>query len=174
MKLIAVDEVKSKRFILCAVTCDISKRNLIYQTLSDLRLPGQTRIHFVDESDRRRKQILGAISKLPIKVQFFVAPDQSDAVARERALGELIMCLPNRGNVEILIEQDENFIRRDRAVIQRGLFQIGRLDQVAYRHVLARQEPLVWLPDVYAWVANRGGSWRGYLGEIEHEFVYLN
>lgn len=174
MKLIAVDEVKAKRFVLFAVSLELADKSLVSDTLLSLRLRGQTRVHFVDESDRRRKQILAEVSKLPVRVHFFVCSTQTGSRAREASLKKLIEHLPRDQRLEILIEQDENYIGRDRSVLQRELFAAKRLEQVSYRHVGARQEPLVWIPDMYAWVVNRGGSWKRHLADIQHEFVFLD
>lgn len=110
-----VDESqRSGRYLLCAVVVDAGSVGLLRRRVRKLLLPGQRRLHFNNEGNRRRRSIASAIVTLDVDVD-------------------------------------------DRPVID--AVRAGD-PPLTYEHVDGVHEPLLWLPDAYAWLVGAGGDWR--------------
>lgn len=110
-----VDESqRSGRYLLCAVVVDAGSVGLLRRRVRKLLLPGQRRLHFNNEGNRRRRSIASAIVTLDVDVD-------------------------------------------DRPVID--AVRAGD-PPLTYEHVDGVYEPLLWLPDAYAWLVGAGGDWR--------------
>ena len=160
MESIFIDESKSKNYIVCAVKVQTSKVPEVRKILSGLRLRGQNRIHFVSESDRRRKQILATLRKLDVEVVFFVSKAPSDAQARSLCLRAMVMDLNPETSYQIWLEVEINHLDLDRSVITKSLRAVNRQESVEFTHSDSKVQSLLWLPDALAWCENRGGIWR--------------
>lgn len=110
-----VDESqRSGRYLLCAVVVDAGSVGLLRRRVRKLLLPGQRRLHFNNEGNRRRRSIASAIVTLDVDVD-------------------------------------------DRPVID--AVRAGD-PPLTYELVDGVYEPLLWLPDAYAWLVGAGGDWR--------------
>ena len=159
MKAVFIDESKSKSYVLCAVFVAVDDVPKIRKGLNKLRLKGQSRIHFVSESDQRRRLILSNFRNLPIEVQFFEVKGLSEAESRKWCLGELVRNLPDDGFFQIWIETDTNHLLLDKSILSETLLAEGKGSTVMFTHSDSRSQILLWLPDALAWIRNRGGNW---------------
>ena len=159
MKAVFIDESKSKAYVLCVVFLPLDQIPAIRKGLNKLRLRGQSRIHFVSESDRRRKQLLSYFRKLPIEVCFFEIKGRSEAESRSWCLQEFVKSLPENQYFEIWLETDSNHLALDKAVLTSSLAAGKKSSQVVFTHTDSRSQVLLWIPDALAWVRTRGGDW---------------
>jgi hypothetical protein len=159
MKAVFIDESKSKAFVLCAVFIEVEHIPAIRKNLNKLKLKGQSRIHFVSESNRRRKQILAVFRSLPIEVCFFELRGGSEAESREICLRELVRRLPIGEYCEVWIEADSNHLISDKAVLSSALIAEKKNSSVVFTHTDSRSQILLWIPDALAWIRTRGGDW---------------
>ncbi|MEY4310477.1 MAG: hypothetical protein RLZ71_403 [Actinomycetota bacterium] len=158
-----VDESKARNYLL-AVTL-IHPRDLpkVRTALLQLRKPGQRRIHFSKENDRRRRQVLSAINSLPV-MSFVVQSDkENEGQARAECLEKLIFQAAERKLHRIVIERDYSFEKADLRVIRSALSVSGLDTQIEYAHENPHEEPALWIPDAVAWSFVKGGEWKARL-----------
>jgi hypothetical protein len=174
MKAVFIDECKSKKFTLIAVFVDFHSIPEIRKALMSHRLKGQSRIHFVDESNSRRKTILAALRKHEFHTKFFVADHEQESHARKRCLEGLVASLHVGMSYQIWLELDENHYALDRQTISAATAALQIEDCVEFRHENSRNQALLWIPDALGWVRNRGGDWAQALESFPHEVIRLD
>lgn len=167
-----VDESqRGRQYIICATIIDARLANATRTSLRGLRLRGQRRLHFGDESDQRRRSILSALAELRLENQVIVVTDRIPTSARESVLQELVRTLSSRGVARLILDSRQGQDLVDRATIRRAAHANG-YSSLEYRHEQSASEPLLWVPDAVAWAWGRGGDWRrrihdlGLLGEL--------
>lgn len=151
-----VDETKSRTLVLAAcLVRDDSAKQIRSQSRS-LLLPAQRSIHFVKESDRRRKSILFAVKGMPISIHIFDTKLKPDSSSRALALRMLLQELaPKR----ICVELDVTSLRSDQLVLEDFKRRYSPKEQgFEYSFDIPSREPLLWLPDIFAWCYQRGWS----------------
>lgn len=163
MPALFIDESKSKKFLMCAVQVAFEDLEDTSRKVSSLRLKGQTRIHFVSESKSRRKQILDQYRKLRLKIYFFTSSAQGESWSREQCLRALVNTLDEKFKYRVWIETDSNHLLHDKKVLGSALAFRQLQDSVEYVHTDSKTQPLLWLPDAFAWLKNRGGDWAIHL-----------
>ncbi len=157
-----VDESqRSGRYLLCAVVVDAGSVGLLRRRVRKLLLPGQRRLHFNNEGNRRRRSIASAIVALDVDVFVVVchpSPGRSESDARARCLELVVRHLQGLGApVTLILESRHHQDRDDRPVID--AVRAGD-PPLTYEHVDGVYEPLLWLPHAYAWLVGAGGDWR--------------
>ena len=126
-----------------------------------LCLPGQARIHFTKEGQRRRSVIVDQICALPVDLCVFDATALVDEKAARRAcLVGLVQTLGELGGRRLVLEQDESLVSADQAVLYAAVRELNLAESVTYEHLPAKSEPLLWIADAAAWCWSRGGNWR--------------
>lgn len=156
MRTAFVDETKSKTLVLaaCLVRDDMAKQ--IRSQLRALLLPGQRSVHFAKESDRRRKSILSAVSGMQISIHVFDTRLKPDASSRAVALRMLLEELTPR---RVCVELDVTSLKSDQLVLADFKREHFPQDQeFQYSFETPSREPLLWLPDIFAWCYQRGWS----------------
>jgi len=174
MKAVFIDECKSKKFTLIAVFVDLSSIPEIRKALMSHRLKGQSRIHFVDESNSRRKAILATLRKHEFQTKFFVTDLEQESYARKRCLEGLVASLHAGMSYQIWLELDENHYALDRQTISAATADLQIEDCVEFRHENSRNQALLWIPDALGWVRNRGGDWAQALESFPHDVISLD
>jgi hypothetical protein len=58
------------------------------------------------------------------------------------------------------VGQDESLLKHDQSVLYAAVRGAGVAGSLAYEHLPARSEPLLWIADAAAWCWTRGPSWR--------------
>ncbi len=154
-----VDEsVRRNHYLICATTIAIQDRGAAQKALRGLRSSGQRRIHFVDESDRRRRTILAAIAKLETSTVVYIAQDRNQVTARTAILQTMVPDLRGRGVTRLLLDSRQGQDGKDRSTIHQAASKDPR--SFSYAHQQSTSEPLLWVPDAIAWAWGRGGDWR--------------
>lgn len=69
-----VDEsIRGSTYLMCAVLVAPSDLARVRRTLTDIRLPGQARIHLYKERPSRRRLVLDVVARLPIRSRIYLA-----------------------------------------------------------------------------------------------------
>ena len=174
VRLILVDESKRKDYILCAVEIDMSVAPAARVAVNRLRLKGQRSIHFVSESDSRRKSILAAFAKIEFRVVMFVVKGQSDPVSRGACLNALIENLDASRYYSLVLDVDETILKSDRQVLNNAILRNGMRETIQYRHSEPHSEPLLSVPDALAWTFTKRGAWSNNLSVFNIEIRNLD
>ena len=174
MKAVFIDECKSKKFILVAVFVDLPRIPEIRKSLMRLRLKGQSRIHFVDESNPRRKSIVSSLTQHSFETKYFVSGAAGEAEARRKCLQAMIASLQPNIGYQIWLEFDENHIALDKTAISAAAASLGISQSIQFTHASARQQAMLWIPDALGWIMNRGGDWSHVLSELQHEVIHVD
>lgn len=133
----------------------------VRRELRGLLLPGQSALHFKNERDGRRRQLLGAICGLPVEAFVYVSAAKSQVEARRACLEALVADLAGEGAQWLVLELSDGDLAADRRTLfdaVRKHFEAG--DGLRYAHLRASAEPLLWVPDAVAWAWSHGGGWR--------------
>ncbi|MDO5619454.1 hypothetical protein [Kocuria sp.] len=155
---IFVDESKAGAYYVVAsalAAVDVSRAR---RNVQRLLLPGQKRIHFTDEKDARRKQLLDAFAQLDVTVHVYLTKGMKDRQARPLCLERLVEDLLGAGADRLCIERDDSTLVADKRILADCLR--GRGDAFRYDFLKASEEPLLWISDAVAWCYQRGGQWK--------------
>jgi hypothetical protein len=124
---------------------------------------GQRRTHFSNEGEKERRQIIDTFCQLPINVVIAISAYRGgdDQVARNACIRGLLDTFPRLGvAVAVFDTRDEDRDRADRIEIAAALEAgVGPAD-LHYTHRGSRDEPLLGLPDAFAWCHGAGGQWK--------------
>lgn len=153
-----VDESKARGYYVVATATASGDLRVSERALRDLLKPGQRRIHFKSESDRRRRQILSSMCALDVRVSVWIVKRRSDKEARPLSLGALVAEAVESGAALLIIERDESLERADRRLIAEVIRRAGS-PELQYRHVAPHEHPLLWVSDAVAWCYSNGGDW---------------
>jgi hypothetical protein len=167
-----VDE--SHRDRLYVVTAVIVPTSTLASTRTGMRKmlqPGQERIHFQTESDRKRKKIISGISRLSPTAWIFTAKGDQEP-ARATCLVALVDELAQR-QTERLVLETRGRVRDqgDRRILYDALKKTSAT--ISYEHFEARHEPLLWLPDIIGWAHGAGGHWKDRVRSMITQTVTL-
>ena len=156
-----VDEsVRRGRYLLAVVVVEPERAGQLRRQLRHLLLPGQRKLHFKKESPRRRRELLVTLTAMNLDVTVYecqsrLGRDQEDA--RELCLGRAIHRLQEcTAAVSVLIESRDALDRLDAVTIMRVRRENPPL---SFEHLPPAEDPLLWLPDSFAWPVGAGGDW---------------
>jgi|NGEPerStandDraft_6_1074524.scaffolds.fasta_scaffold55780_2 hypothetical protein len=162
-----VDETKTPGLLLVAAV--LAPRDLApaRSMMQALRLPGQTRLHFVKERPSRRQEIAAAVCRTGAALDIYDATGIRDQRAgREACLRKLVADLSVAGAHRLVIEQDDSLIERDQVVLYDAVRRADVAGSLTYEHLPARSEPLLWIADAAAWCWTHGSAWRSRVGPV--------
>lgn len=165
-----VDETKERGLLVAAVVVSPTDLATIRRTIRDLILPGQRRIHFHKERDARRRQLVDAITVLPIHAVIFDAKDHRDSrAAREACLVELVEYAAKINAARLVLERDDSTFRADQRLLFEQVRRSGRTGVLRYDQLRAYEECLLAIPDALAWCWARGGRWKNSVRRLVTE-----
>lgn len=153
---IFVDESKVGGYTLvaaCVVPSDLADTRRL---MRGLLLPGQRRLHFSDERDSRRRQILDTIHASGVRSRIYACRSKAELTARQACLAKVAADAAEMSAELIVIERDDSTMSHDR----RTLFQHLRGSELRYEHKRPYEDSLLWIPDAVAWSWTKGGVWR--------------
>ncbi|MCR6711417.1 MAG: hypothetical protein NVV57_01435 [Demequina sp.] len=153
-----VDESKSRDYIVVATAIAPLDLVDVAKELRSLVLPGQRRVHFSKESDRRRRAILAVMTSLPVTSHVYVTT--SAKRSRDLLLEVLVADLLEARATSLVIERDESLVAVDQAVIHRSMTTANQGPHLRWMHDSPTTEPRLWISDAVAWSYARGGDWR--------------
>ena len=162
-----VDEsVRGKLYIMCVTSVSTDELDAARKTLRSLTAPGQRRIHFATESDRRRRALLRAMSRLTTSSIVFVARHPNQVKARGAILAAMVPKLQSSDVRHLVLESRHEQDKRDRAII---CHSVGAhpTPPINYTHCPGSGEPLLWVADAVAWAWGRGRRWRATIADLD-------
>ncbi|MFD7847105.1 hypothetical protein ACFV4K_29775 [Nocardia sp. NPDC059764] len=156
-----VDETKEKGLMVAATLTEVCHLQQARKTIQSKRLPGQSRIHFKQERDSRRREICSILVTLPVQVIVYDASGIRNAVeARTSCLTAVVEDLAGIGGRRLTIEQDDSLVQSDRRTLYNAVRKFEVNEDFNYEHKRPNQEPLLWVSDAVAWCFAKGGEWR--------------
>lgn len=154
-----VDESKRRGLVLAAALVDPAQVAATRGLIRSLRMPRQARIHFNNERNSRRRQILAAICGSGVVVHIYDATSiADDREARAACLFQLVVDLSELGGQRLVVEQEDSMLRSDRQVLYDARLKAGAED-LTYVHLRPSAEPLLWIPDAASWCWTQA-AWR--------------
>ncbi|MEZ5265916.1 MAG: hypothetical protein R2755_29965 [Acidimicrobiales bacterium] len=156
-----VDEsTRAARYLLACTIVELRHLADIRRELAALVLADRQRIHFVKESVARRRQLLPTFNALPQRTLVNVCPigpAVTQHAARAACLAAFVRDLLAQQVERIVLESRHSMDHDDARTIAATRTPTPRL---LYEHLVPAHEPLLWLPDAYAWAVGAGGDWR--------------
>lgn len=172
MTSLYIDESKARGYVIVAAVVLDENATQLRKQVAQLRKPGQQkRIHFVDESDVRRRMILEEFARLGVRSRIFHAEGLSDRQARGWCLRQIAELAGSLSVGRIVLETDDSIVQSDRRTLYRELENRGLRQGVSYSHDRAVSEPLLWVPDAIAWSYARGNAWVPLVQPLIEEVV---
>lgn len=169
-----VDETKARGYLVAAAAFVPGDLAAARKRVNALRMPGQRRIHFVTESDPRRRAILATLRELGARVTLYDAREwPRPAAARDACLRCLVDDCAAMSARFLVIERDDSVVAADRRIIASQIGRHGLKDSLQFQHQRASAEPLLAVPDAIAWCWARGGEWRRRAAEMVAEVRQL-
>ena len=145
-------------YVLAAVVVADAQADRHREALRALLYRGQRRLHWRDESSKRRSLLVSAAGQLPhtgvVVIASGVMPRRQER-ARRKCIERLLAELARRGVASVVFERrHEELDARDRAMV--GALRRRRSVPAWLRvsWVAAADEPLLWLPDIAAGAAS--------------------
>jgi hypothetical protein len=154
-----LDESKSKGYTIVTAAIVPANAAVLRKELDKLRKKGQSRLHFVKESDSRRRQIISTLIELGFTARIYHIAGVKEAVGREACLAAIVNDAVEHGVTRLVLERDDSIEKFDRKILAREIHVRGLTQTVNYAHDTASSEPLLWVPDAIAWSFARGGEW---------------
>jgi hypothetical protein len=170
---IFVDESKNKKYVVAATSVPPDRIQDCQKTLRGLLLPGQTRLHFTREGDRRRKVILAEMAKLDVWVGIWQVAGLREREARRICLTAVVEAAFQTQAESVIFERDESLERSDRRLVFELSQRFAETKPVPFRHSDPQEQPLLWVSDAVAWCYSRGGDWTRRVSPlVGHRVVY--
>ena len=160
-RLVFVDEsLRSNRYLLCAVTVDGSEAGQLRREVRSMLLAGQRRLHFKLEGKRRRRTLLDQLVALGLDVaivQSRTSIDRSAEDVRAKCLAVIVEAAQADGQAATLyVERRDGLDHYDRETIVRARRREPALN---FEHLRPHGDPLLWIPDAFAWAVGARGEW---------------
>jgi len=156
----ADESVRPGKYLMCVVTIEADAVGPVRRQTRSLLLPGQRRLHFQKESQRRRKQLLGELVNFDVSVAVFYRRHQAghpERRVRADCLTAIVEYLRDlERDVVLYIERREGRDDEDHRTMDQAR---RRKDVLTYQHLLPSTDPLLWLPDCFVWPVGAGGDW---------------
>jgi hypothetical protein len=168
-----LDESRRGTTYLIAVTL-VRSRDLdsMRSVMRGLAKPGQRRVHFNIEGDRRRKDVLARINALGVRAHLWTCKHNNDAVARAACLFDMIPHLTDLKVSRLVLESCQHQDAADRRVLAAGVRKFG--GSFTYEHLRPVEDPLLWISDAIAWSYGAGGDWRRRAADLIDQVSAVN
>ena len=147
-------------YLLAAAICEHSNVDRARSTMEGLRLRGQLKVHWRDESMARRRRVVVAVAELPLRHLVVIRdgrPDERPERRRRHCLERMLYELDRLGVDTATFESrgpaDD---RRDRNMLDALRARNVVSAQLRMMHTPGPKDALLWVPDVVCGaVANR-------------------
>jgi hypothetical protein len=169
-----VDEAKRPRYVIVAAI--VAPNNLVpvRRALRGLLLGNQRRIHFKDERDARKRQIIELMAGMPLTARIYVCPATvTELEARKAGLRQLVPDLAALGATRLVFERDDSLLTHDRQTLYDAVDKAGCRETLSYDHLRAHEESMLWVADAVAWCWSHGTDWRHRVRPIINEIITL-
>ena len=149
---ILADESKDPAYVMAAVHVEQGDASALRKQLSGFRLGGQSRLHMAKENRRRQRMLANFLLDSGLHIVVYrgrSAVRPRDAIVR-RLAKDAVRCGANR----LVLEHDVTTAASDARILYEVSHRANREPCLQYEHLAARSEPLLWLPDMAAWMWN--------------------
>jgi hypothetical protein len=138
-------------YLLAAAICEVATAELARASLRSLLSPGQRKLHWRDESDKRRRQIVEHLAGMHLEHVVVVRngmPGERFERRRRKCLNRLLVELDGMAVDHVVLESrgaaDD---RRDRKVLEYLRQNHALQGKVHMDHAKGPSDPLLWAPD---------------------------
>lgn len=153
-----VDESKTRGYFIAAAAVAAHDAQAADRLIRAHARAGQRRIHFTNESDSSRKNLLSRFAESGVSVTVYAARGLSDPEARKLCLRTLLDDLAAAQAGRLVIEQDDSLMAADRRLIQATLRERDYAG-LRYEHARPADHALLWVSDAVAWCYQARGDW---------------
>ena len=166
-----VDEsVRGRRYLMACVMAEA--RHLPELRTAMRALAVHERVHFNNESARRKRLVLSAIAEMPIGVFIAVAQlghGATEFAARNACLTTVVERVQRRDVPRLVIES-----RDDDREDERHLVRVRQPEPwLVFEHRRASAEPMLWVADAIAWAHGAGANWRLLIESVVEDVTEL-
>lgn len=155
-----IDEsTRGTRYLLACSLVEVRHLAETRSSVAAFVLVDRERVHFVKESPRRRRELLGSFNRLAQRTYVNVCvmnASISAHTARAACLTAFVRMLQLLDVARVVVESRHAMDVDDVRTIAAARQPSPRL---TYEHLEPAHEPLLWLPDAYAWAVGAGGDW---------------
>jgi hypothetical protein len=163
-----VDEsIRGQRYLMGCVLVEAKRLPNVRKAVQELALDGN-RIHFHNESKRRRQLILGAFVELPLKVDIVLCQRRhgvSEFDARNACLKSIVERLQTDQVPRLTLESRDDDSDDVRTISRTR----SASPSLVYEHRSGELDPLLWVADGLTWAAGAGTYWRELIGAVVRE-----
>lgn len=140
-------------YLLAAALIEAEQQEAVRTAVAAWLLPGQPKVHWHVENDRRRKLLVAALAGLPAMHLVVVRIDKHATAERRRrlCLNRLLLELDTAGVAEVYMEgrqAKQNAHDLQLLDVLRARQEVG--PDLRMYHRPGRHEPLLWVPDLVA------------------------
>lgn len=163
---IYVDESKHRAFLIAAVVVPGEDLPAARAVVRELLKAGQHHLHMKNEGLGRKETIAQTFVDDGLRATVYDAGRRHSTQldARAACLSALIEDLAVSDlDTLIVLDQDETIVHSDRRLLYRAVRDAGRESTLRYEHRRAASEPLLGIPDAFAWCWAKGGHWRAHV-----------
>ena len=167
----STESVRGRRYLMACVMAEA--RHLPELRLTMRALAVHERVHFNNESARRKRMVLSVIAEMPIGV--FVAIPQrghgaTEFAARNACLTAVVERV-QRHDVPRLVIESRDDDRED----ERHLVRVRQPEPwLVFEHRRATAEPMLWVADAIAWAQGAGTNWRLLIASVVEDVTELH
>jgi hypothetical protein len=152
-----VDEsVRGRRYLMACVMAEARHLPELRPVMRALAV--RDRVHFNNESARRKRLVLAAIADMPVEAFIAVAQRRhgvTEFTARNACLTAVVEQVQRRDVLRLVIES-----RDDDREDERHLVRVRRPEpSLVFEHRRASVEPMLWIADAIAWAYGAGANW---------------
>ena len=165
-----VDEsIRGQRYLLCCTLVQAQNIPTVRRQIESMRTK-RRRIHFNSSSVAIKKDFINLLFNLPIKSLVLVGNVDHRThwfEARRKVLGELIIELQQLGVERVIIESRGDDSDDVRTILSTRTKQ----SRLYFEHRLAKNEPVLWIPDAIAWCYGAGGFWASKIESLVEDVI---
>jgi hypothetical protein len=163
---IFVDETKRRGYVMVGASVLGNELAAARAVVKELLKPGQHHLHMKDEADGRKETIALALVAANFRATVYDAGRRrgNQVLSRAACLSALVDDVAASAvETLIVLDQDETLVQFDRRLLYRSVHAIGREHELHYVHRRSNTEPLLGIPDAFAWCWAKGGQWRSLI-----------
>lgn len=140
-----------------------ARQQSLRKALASMRRGHARTVHFAEDNDRVKHDVLHAMREHGILAVIIEAPrHRTREQPRELCLRAIARsALGNRAR-SLTFDRDESRVRRDNQVLYEELAK----SDLRYEHRKSYEEPLLWAADALAWAWHRDKVWRAKVSDF--------
>ena len=166
MATLYLDESKAKNYVFIGVLVSEVEAPQLRKRVALLKMPGQRSIHFVKESDSRRRKLIREFIELGFSAFSFECSERSQKLARELCVREIVRFARTHQVRKLVFERDDSTVKNDEKWLKDEIRKLGTGFGIRFLHLNRNEEPLLWVADSIAWCFARGSGWMRRFGTI--------